>query len=85
MIIPPEATKMLSKAAEIALDAKSKAVSAAKEVKTKWDSKTPGEKARFVTTTVVLTMVNPLIPVVWGGVYAAASTAQSKDKEPPSV
>ncbi len=41
---------------------------------------TPGQKALAVTTTVVVTAINPLYPVIYGAVYGAAA-ARGTDEE----
>lgn len=38
-----------------------------------WNQKTPGQKARTITTAAVLTMFNPTLPLLWAGVYTVAS------------
>ena len=54
---------------------------AAKESLRKWNDATPGEKARFATVTTVCTIINPLIPIVYAGVYGAAAVHDAtKDK-----
>ena len=53
---------------------KSKAV--ASDVAGRWSQKTPGEKAAFVTTAAVLTIINPLLPVVYGAVYTQAASSK---------
>ena len=45
-----------------------------------WSEMTPGEKARFVTTATVLTLIDPLLPVVYGAVYTSAASSE-KDKD----
>ncbi len=39
----------------------------------RWNHKTPGEKARVITTAAVLTMFNPTLPLLWAGVYTVAA------------
>ena len=52
------------------LDTLSRTASATAE---KWNKMTPGEKARFATVATVCTVINPLIPVVYAGVYGTAA------------
>jgi arginine exporter protein ArgO len=40
------------------------------------DAKTPSEKARFITTAAVLTLINPTLPLLYAGVYGAARLSQ---------
>ena len=67
----------IPKFAQQAID-KSKAV--ASDVADRWSRKTPGEKAAFITTAAVLTIINPLLPVVYGAVYTQAASSE-KDND----
>lgn len=45
------------------------------------NAKTPSEKARFITTAAVLTLINPTLPLLYAGVYGAARlTSDSQTK-----
>lgn len=47
--------------------------------KQQWQAMTPGQKALSVTTTVVVTAINPLYPIVYSVVYGVAA-ANRKDE-----
>ncbi len=49
------------------------AAQAASNAYGRWQEKTPGQKARVVTTAAVLTMFNPTLPLLWAGVYTVAA------------
>ena len=40
---------------------------------------TPGQKALSVTTTVVVTAINPLYPLIYGAVYGVAAARRTDD------
>ncbi len=42
---------------------------------------TPGQKALAVTTTVVVTAINPLYPLTYSIVYGVAAARQNDDDE----
>ncbi len=48
--------------------------------KQQWQAMTPGQKALSVTTTLVVTAINPLYPLVYASVYGVAA-ARRKDED----
>ena len=47
--------------------------------KQQWKAMTPGQKALSVTTTLVVTAINPLYPLVYGAVYGVAAARRTDD------
>ena len=46
-----------------------KPAAALKQFYKEWESKSPAAKAAYTTTGVIVTMFNPLIPIVYAGTY----------------
>lgn len=72
---------MINQVLNIATAATNKVKASAHQFKTDWDNKTPAQKARFAVMGTVATIVNPILPIVYAGVYTATTNTDNKSDD----